>query len=340
MVVDRVDNGVLNVTFCPDCSWCSHCPPHWTRLSLLCLELHSTILTPPADCRDAAGVSEWSMTMNVFVPRKLGYGMSDLLLYWCKTLDAIPNLSSHLMTFDWDSQSEAKKAPLCRQLWTTDCAKLKMIFSILIHAHYSTFHNIFCQRFDLLSIIILTLYSMRWGELIYHSSYLIWMIVHFTGSEWCDCTGSVFSIFPSGWSYWWSHCSIIVLWGVSLYIWCSLQWCAGWTNIYTLSTHYLHTIYTLSIHYLHTIYTVSVSGAVSAGVLGADSVTRLLGESIAGGQSGNTRVLTSSATSSNQQPTPGRLSGSSGCSSWCRNRGKHTWNFSVFLKIKWINMMV
>ena len=124
------------------------------------------------------------------------------------------------------------------------------------------------------------------------------MIVHFTGSEWCDCTDSVFSIFPSGWSYWWSHCSIIVLWGVSLYIWCSLQWCTGWTNIYTLSSQYLQTIYTLSTHYLHTIYslstlsTVSVSGAVSAGVLGADSVTCLLGESIAGGQSGNTRVLT------------------------------------------------
>ena len=83
------------------------------------------------------------------------------------------------------------------------------------------------------------------------------MIVHFTGSEWCDCTDSVFSIFPSGWSYWWSHCSIIVLWGVSLYIWCSLQWCTGWTNIYTLSTHYLHNIYKLSTHYLHTINTLS-----------------------------------------------------------------------------------
>ena len=84
------------------------------------------------------------------------------------------------------------------------------------------------------------------------------MIVHFTGSEWCDCTDSVFSIFPSGWSYWWSHCSIIVLWGVSLYIWCSLQWCTGWTNIYTLSTHYLHNIYKLSTHYLHTIYSLSI----------------------------------------------------------------------------------
>ena len=101
--------------------------------------------------------------------------------------------------------------------------------------------------------------------------------------------------------------------------------------VYWVQT-YLHTIYTLSIHYLHTIYTVSVSGAVSAGVLGADSVTRLLGESIAGGQSGNTRVLTilSYPATSNQQPTPERLSGSSGCSSWCRSRGKHTCIILVF----------
>ena len=124
----------------------------------------------------------------------------------------------------------------------------------------------------------------------------------------------------------------------SLNIWCSLRWCPGsgvWVHthlhtIYLLSTHYLHTIYTLSIHYLHNNYTVSISGAVSGGVLGAHAVTRLLGEPIARGQPGNTPSSHSSAAASIQQPTPGRLSGSSSCSSWCRSRGKRTWNILVF----------
>ena len=100
--------------------------------------------------------------------------------------------------------------------------------------------------------------------------------------------------------------------------------------IYSLSIYYVHTIYTLTIHYLHNVYTVSISGAVSGGVLGAHAVTRLLGEPIARGQPGNTPSSHSSAAASIQQPTPGRLSGSSSCSSWCRSRGKRTWNILVF----------
>ena len=51
--------------------------------------------------------------------------------------------------------------------------------------------------------------------------------------------------------------------------------------IYTLSTHYLHTIYTLSTHYLHTIYTVT-SDLVEEGGPGAHD---------AGGQRGHQHQL-------------------------------------------------
>ena len=103
------------------------------------------------------------------------------------------------------------------------------------------------------------------------------MIVHFTGSEWRDCTDSVFSIFPSGWSYWWSHCSIIVLWGVSLNIWCSaVQSVVGATHLYTiyiLSTHYLHCYHQSIV----TIYLMSEEGSDPSCCLGCvHNITGLL----------------------------------------------------------------
>ena len=115
-------------------------------------------------------------------------------------------------------------------------------------------------------------------------------------------------------------------------------------TIYTLSSQYLQTIYTLSTHYLFTIYTLSTQCQYlvqSALVYWVQTPSLVSSENPSLEDNLETHGSSlSSATSSNQQPTPGRLSGSSGCSSWCRNRGKHTWNFSVFLKIKWINMMV
>ena len=351
------------------------------------------------------------------------------ICYCCKTLDAIPQ-ASHLIWHLTGIPNPKESSPLSAALhnrWR------QIKDDILIQCHCDPHFTALLWIIHIMKNIIHNTY-IAWGELIYHSSYLICIIVHFTGSEWCDCTDSVFSIFPTGWSYWWSHCSIIVLWGVSPNIWCSLQWCTGCTHIYTLSTrylftiyllsthylhtnyslstqclhslniwssqrwctgctniytlsihylhtiytltihylhniytvsisgavcggvlglgsgcthiytlsiyylhtiytpstHYLFTIYTLSIHYLHNIYTVSISGAVSGGVLGAHAVTRLLGEPIARGQPGNTPSSHSSAAASIQQPTPGRLSGSSSCSSWCRSRGKRTWNILVF----------